>query len=77
MRDALQSARGTKQILFNICQWGHNEVWAWATSTATHGELKVTTWENGPLVLQIGARAGTITKYSGPGAFKDLDMLIN
>jgi alpha-galactosidase len=75
MRDALQSVAGTKKILFNLCQWGRNEVWTWGDNYGHSWRMENDNWGDWVSVIRIGARAGQIAKYSGPGGFNDLDML--
>ncbi|KAK2761371.1 hypothetical protein FQN54_001893 [Arachnomyces sp. PD_36] len=75
MRDALQGVAGTKEILFNICQWGRNEVWTWGYDYGHSWRIEGDNWGDWESVVRIGARAGDIAEYSGPGGFNDLDML--
>lgn len=77
MRDALQSVADTKPILFNICQWGRNEVWTWGGDYGHSWRIEGDNWGDWLSVLRIGARAGDISGYSGPGGFNDLDMLVS
>ena len=77
MRDALQSVADTQPILVNICQWGRNEVWTWGADYGHSWRIEGDNWGDWASVLRIGARAGDISEYSGPGGFNDLDMLVS
>ncbi|BCS30777.1 uncharacterized protein APUU_81080S [Aspergillus puulaauensis] len=75
MHDALQSVSSTKEILFNICQWGRNEVWTWGAPLGHSWRIEGDNWGDWESVVRIGARASEIPEFSGPGGFNDLDML--
>ncbi|HEY5087186.1 MAG TPA: glycoside hydrolase family 27 protein, partial [Gemmatimonadaceae bacterium] len=72
-RDAL--AHSGRQIVFSICEWGHNQPWGWAPRT---GNLWRTTddiddkWPSMLTNLDISAQHSAIAK---PGAWNDPDML--
>ncbi len=75
MGDALKS-RG-RDIVFSICNWGHNEPWTWGARVG--GNLWRTTgdiadiWES---VYAIGSAQAPLAKYAGPGHWNDPDMLV-
>ncbi|KFZ21639.1 hypothetical protein V502_02918 [Pseudogymnoascus sp. VKM F-4520 (FW-2644)] len=75
MRDALQSVADTKAILFNICQWGRNDVWTWGDDFGNSWRIENDNWGDWESVVRIGAKASQIPEYSGSGGFNDLDML--
>ncbi|KFY41491.1 hypothetical protein V494_02971 [Pseudogymnoascus sp. VKM F-4513 (FW-928)] len=75
MRDALLSVADTKAILFNICQWGRNDVWTWGADYGNSWRIENDNWGDWDSVVRIGAKASQIPEYSGPGGFNDLDML--
>ncbi|KAL2866091.1 glycoside hydrolase superfamily [Aspergillus lucknowensis] len=75
MRDALQGVADTKAILFNICQWGRNEVWTWGADYGHSWRIESDNWGDWDSVIRIGAHAGDLAQYGGPGGFNDLDML--
>jgi alpha-galactosidase len=75
MRDALTSVKETKEIVFNICQWGRNSVWEWGDEHGHSWRIEGDNWGDWVSVIRIGARASTIAQYSRPGGFNDLDML--
>ncbi|SPO01566.1 related to alpha-galactosidase precursor [Cephalotrichum gorgonifer] len=75
MRDAIQSVAGTKEILFNLCNWGRNEVWTWGAEYGHSWRMEVDNWGDWASVVRIGATASRIAEFSGPGGFNDLDML--
>jgi alpha-galactosidase len=75
MRDALKAVKPTKEIVFNICQWGRNSVWTWGDAHGHSWRIEGDNWGDWVSVIRIGARASTIAQYSRPGGFNDLDML--
>lgn len=84
MRDALYKAG--RPIVFNICEWGDNQPWEWATeighSWRISGdiakcwdcELNYGNWSSWGVWPIIRMRAN-IRQYSGPGHWNDFDML--
>ncbi|HSU96283.1 MAG TPA: glycoside hydrolase family 27 protein, partial [Gemmatimonadaceae bacterium] len=72
-RDAL--AHSGRNIVFSICEWGHNQPWGWAPQT---GNLWRTTediedkWPSMLTNLDISAQHSAIAR---PGAWNDPDML--
>jgi alpha-galactosidase len=77
MADAIQSVKGQKEIMFNLCQWGRNDVWTWGGKYGHSWRIENDNWGDWASVVRIGARAGEIAQYSGPGGFNDLDMLVS
>ncbi|KAI1338414.1 alpha-galactosidase [Xylariaceae sp. FL0016] len=75
MRDALLSVSDVKTILFSMCQWGRDSVWTWGAdygnSWRMSGDIQ-NTWDS---VASIAATAATISEYSAPSGFNDLDMM--
>ena len=76
MRDAITSVKGTKNIYFNLCQWGRDSVWTWGKNMGNSWRMSTDNWGDWASVVRIGAAAQDIAKYSGPGGFNDLDMLV-
>ncbi|KAL2212757.1 glycoside hydrolase [Sarocladium strictum] len=76
MRDALASVKGTKNIYYNLCQWGRDNVWTWGNSVGNSWRMSGDNWQDWASIQRIGAAAAGISQYSGPGGFNDLDMLI-
>ncbi|KAI9162838.1 Cytochrome P450 monooxygenase ALT8 [Paramyrothecium foliicola] len=76
MRDALASVRDIKNINYNLCQWGQNNVWTWGSSVANSWRMSGDNWQNWQDTQRIASEAARIAQYAGPGGFNDLDMLI-
>jgi alpha-galactosidase len=76
MRDALASVQNTKNIYYNLCQWGRDSVWTWGKSVGNSWRMSGDNWQDWASVQRIGSAAAGISQYSGPGGFNDLDMLI-
>ncbi|PVH99881.1 carbohydrate-binding module family 1 protein [Periconia macrospinosa] len=76
MRNALASVKSTKNIMFNLCQWGRDSVWTWGKEVGNSWRIEGDNWQDWASVQRIGSTAGRIYQYSGPGGFNDLDMLI-
>ena len=76
MRDALESVADTKAIMFNLCNWGRNEVWTWGDDYGHSWRIETDNWGDWESVVRIGATASGIPEFSGPGGFNDLDMLV-
>lgn len=77
MGDAIQQVKPQKEILFNLCQWGRNDVWEWGDKYGHSWRIADDNWGNWESVIRIGARANDIAQYAGPGGFNDLDMLVS
>jgi alpha-galactosidase len=77
MRDALRDVRGTKNIMFNLCQWGRDNVWTWGDDYGNSWRMSVDNWGDWASVQRIGSAAAGMSQYSGPGGFNDLDMLVS
>ncbi|KFH41533.1 alpha-galactosidase B-like protein [Hapsidospora chrysogenum ATCC 11550] len=75
MRDAILSVKDSKEMLFNLCNWGRNEVWTWGYDYGHSWRIEGDNWGDWESVVRIGAKASEIPEYSGPGGFNDLDML--
>ncbi|MFD4603835.1 glycoside hydrolase family 27 protein [Streptomyces sp. NPDC058464] len=73
MRDAL-AATG-RPIVFSICSWGEDDVWAWGkdygNSWRTTGDIKA----NWSRMLEIYKANVKLAGYAGPGHWNDPDML--
>lgn len=76
MRDALASVKGTKNIMYNLCQWGRDSVWTWGKSVGNSWRIEGDNWQDWASVQRIGSTAARVYQYSGPGGFNDLDMLV-
>jgi alpha-galactosidase len=76
MRDALRDVRNDKNIMFNLCQWGRDNVWTWGDDYGNSWRMSVDNWGDWASVQRIGSAAAGIAQYSGPGGFNDLDMLV-
>ncbi|MBE3048946.1 glycoside hydrolase family 27 protein [Candidatus Bathyarchaeota archaeon] len=77
MRDGLAAVAETKEILFNLCNWGRNEVWTWGAEYGQAWRMEVDNWGDWESVVRIAATASGIAEFSGPGGFNDLDMLVS
>lgn len=77
MRDALASVRSTKNIYYNLCQWGRDNVWTWGNSVGNSWRMSGDNWQDWDSIQRIGSAAAGIARYSGPGGFNDLDMLVS
>ncbi|KAI9152374.1 Alpha-galactosidase [Paramyrothecium foliicola] len=75
MRDALAAVRSTKNIYYNLCQWGRDNVWMWGNKVGNSWRMSADNWQDWDSVQRIGSAAAAISQYSGPGGFNDLDML--
>jgi alpha-galactosidase len=74
MRDALNSTG--RHIFFSMCQWGEPEYpWLWATPVSN--SWRTSSDINGLFItmLSILDQQRGLSKYSGPGAWNDPDML--
>ncbi len=73
MRDALDAAG--RPIVFGICEWGRNRPWLWAPKIGnlwrTTGDIR-NRWDS---VLNILDQQVGLSRYAGPGAWNDPDML--
>lgn len=73
MRDALNASG--RPIFFSMCQWGQEDPWNWAApvgnSWRTTGDIsgKFTS------MLSILEKQRGLSKFAGPGAWNDPDML--
>lgn len=81
MSDALRECG--RPIVFSICEWGENKPWEWGKGVGHLWRITADirdcydcrfNW-GGVGVLQILDKALTITQYSGPGHWNDLEML--
>ena len=75
MGDILKTQK--RDIVYSLCQYGSEQVWEWGESVGGHcwrttGDI-VDTWKS--LNYIAFSQAGR-EKYSGPGHWNDLDMLI-
>ena len=75
--DAIQQVKPQKEILFNLCQWGRNDVWEWGDKYGHSWRIANDNWGDWESVIRIGARANDLAEYAGPGGFNDLDMLVS
>jgi alpha-galactosidase len=76
MRDALAAVKSTKNIYFNLCQWGRDSVWTWGAQVGNSWRMSGDNWQDWASIQRIGSSAQGLAKYAGPGGFNDLDMLI-
>ena len=81
MSDALKESG--RPIVFSICEWGENKPWEWGKGIGHLWRITADirdcydckfNW-GGVGVLQILDKALTISQYSGPGHWNDLEML--
>lgn len=77
MRDAFAGVADTKEIVFNLCNWGRNEVWTWGAEYGQSWRIETDNWGDWESVVRIGATASNLAEFSGPGGFNDLDMLVS
>jgi alpha-galactosidase len=75
MRDAL--AQSGRNIFYNLCTWGRDEVWTWGASVGNTWRMSVDNWNDWASVVRIASAAAGIHQYSAPGGFNDLDMLVS
>ncbi|KAK4097066.1 glycoside hydrolase family 27 protein [Parathielavia hyrcaniae] len=76
MRDAILTARSARQIHFNLCNWGRDEVWKWgAQYGAQSWRISPDNYGDWASIERIATAAAPISQHSGPGGFNDLDML--
>ncbi|RYG75458.1 alpha-galactosidase, partial [bacterium] len=76
MRAALD--KGSRDIVYSLCQYGMNDVWKWGNNADVKGSLWRTTGDIAPTygsMMSIGLRQPEISRYSGPGHWNDPDML--
>lgn len=76
MRDAFAAVADTKEINFNLCNWGRNEVWTWGPEYGQSWRIEEDNWGDWESVGRIGATASGLAEFSAPGGFNDLDMLV-
>lgn len=63
-------------ILFSMCSWGLDSVWTWGSSVGNSWRMSGDISNQWSSVATIASTAAGISKYSGPGGFNDLDMLV-
>ncbi|EPE32583.1 (Trans)glycosidase [Glarea lozoyensis ATCC 20868] len=73
MRDAL--AGSGWPIFYSMCQWGNDAVWTWGRSVGNSWRTTGDITNDWASAAKIGAHAGTIAGFAGPGGFNDLDMM--
>ncbi|MEK0098728.1 NPCBM/NEW2 domain-containing protein [Streptomyces sp. A475] len=74
MGDAI-AATG-RNMLFNLCEWGANKPWEWATSVGGHswrttGDI-TDDWDSVKSIIRANL---PLANYAGPGHWNDPDML--
>ncbi|NMC19540.1 MAG: glycoside hydrolase family 27 protein, partial [Thermogutta sp.] len=70
-----------RDIVFNLCQYGMDNVWEWGAKVGGHcwrttGDLGL---EGGRLsrgIYQVGLKNATLWEYAGPGHWNDPDYLL-
>ncbi|MGQ9820809.1 MAG: NPCBM/NEW2 domain-containing protein [Thermogutta sp.] len=70
-----------RDIVFNLCQYGMDNVWEWGAEVGGHcwrttGDLGL---EGGQLsrgIYQVGLKNATLWEYAGPGRWNDPDYLL-
>lgn len=75
MGDAIKECG--RDIVFSICNWGHNNPWEWGAKVGgnlwrTTGDI-VDTWES---MSKIGFSQAKLAQYAQPGHWNDPDMLV-
>ncbi len=75
MGDALAAV--PRDIVYSVCQYGHDNVWEWAAEVGancwrTTGDI-VDTWDS---VSTIGFSQSGLEPWAGPGRWNDPDMLV-
>jgi len=74
-------SRLDRDIVFNLCQYGMDNVWEWGEKVGGHcwrttGDLGL---EGGQLsrgIYQVGLKNATLWEYAGPGYWNDPDYLL-
>ncbi|KAJ4130142.1 hypothetical protein NW768_007124 [Fusarium equiseti] len=74
MRDMLRNTG--RDILYSLCNWGWDEVWTWGASVGHMWRMSVDNWGKWEDVVRIANQAAPILKYTQPGRYNDLDMMI-
>ncbi|KAH7242268.1 glycoside hydrolase superfamily, partial [Fusarium tricinctum] len=74
MRDLLRATG--KDILYSLCNWGYDEVWTWGAQVGHMWRMSVDNWGKWEDVVRIANQAAPILKYTQPGRYNDLDMMI-
>ncbi|ORY18419.1 glycoside hydrolase superfamily [Clohesyomyces aquaticus] len=64
-----------RPILFSLCNWGRDNVWAWGAGFGNSWRMSTDIQNNWGSVASIAAQAAPIAQYAGPGGFNDLDMM--
>ncbi|KAH7311920.1 alpha-galactosidase [Rhexocercosporidium sp. MPI-PUGE-AT-0058] len=64
-----------RPMLYSLCSWGLDNVWVWGNSVGNSWRITGDIADNWSSVASIAAKAATISQYSVPGGFNDLDML--
>ncbi|MEV6348219.1 glycoside hydrolase family 27 protein [Actinoplanes sp. NPDC051851] len=64
-----------RPIVLSLCEWGQSQPWTWASGVGqlwrTTGDI-ADTWDS---LRSIIAQNAPLSRYAGPGAFNDPDML--
>lgn len=70
-----------RDILFNICQYGKEEVWRWGSDVGAHtwrttGDLGLETGDHLPAFYHVARRNLRLGEFAGPGRWNDPDYLM-
>jgi alpha-galactosidase len=80
VRDALAAAG--RPMVLSICNWGIQSPWSWGPATGnlwrTDGDFN---WYGAPknywsAILAVAGHTSRVTRYAGPGAWNDPDLLV-
>ncbi|KAH7486154.1 alpha-D-galactopyranosidase [Fusarium oxysporum f. sp. albedinis] len=74
MRDLLRATG--RDILYSLCNWGYDEVWTWGAQVGHMWRMSQDNWGKWADVVRIANQAAPILKYTVPGHYNDLDMMI-
>jgi alpha-galactosidase len=70
-----------RDILFNICQYGKEEVWKWGADVGgqtwrTTGDLSLESGDRLPAFYGVARRNMQLSEFAGPGRWNDPDYLM-
>ena len=70
-----------RDIVFNLCQYGMNEVWKWGAEVGGHswrttGDLGLEKGERLPGFYSIGFKNAELSEFAGPGRWNDPDYIL-
>lgn len=70
-----------RDIVFNLCQYGMNEVWTWGAEMGGHswrttGDLGLEKADRLPGFYSIGFKNAELAEFAGPGRWNDPDYIL-